>query len=408
MTKLDVPVARVFVPLLQPDLSYLGAYGGRASAKSIFFAEHAITRMMAKKTDVVALREVQKSITYSIKREVERSISKFNLGDYFDVIDKKITHRNGGVMIFEGMQNHTAESVKSLSGFDIALLEEAQSFSQLSLDTIRPTIMRKPGAQIWAAWNPKQPTDAIDRFFRGDEPPPKSACVRSNYTDNPWLPDETLQEIEYDRRIGPVERFNHIWLGAYQLPGEALVFRNWRTEEFDTPAGTHFRFGADWGFSIDPSVLVRCYSVGRTLYIDQECYQIGCEIDKLPDLFMSVPESERWAIIADSARPETISYMQRHGFPRMQAALKGAGSVEEGIQFMQSMEIVVHPRCKHTIQELSTYSYKIDKETGKPIPILSDKNNHVIDALRYANEGARRIAANNNWGATPIVGTGIR
>jgi phage terminase large subunit len=119
---------------------------------------------------------------------------------------------------------------------------------------------------------------------------------------------------------------------------------------------------------------------------------VGCEVDALPDLFMTVPESEKWPITADSARPETISYMQRHGFPKIMPAVKGARSLEEGIEFLRSFDIVVHPRCKHTIDELTMYSYKRDPLTDKVIPVLEDKDNHVIDAMRYACEAARRVA----------------
>jgi phage terminase large subunit len=124
--------------------------------------------------------------------------------------------------------------------------------------------------------------------------------------------------------------------------------------------------------------------------VDWEAYQVGCEIVNLPDLFMSVPEAEKWPITADSARPETISYMKSHGFPRILPAVKGAKSIDDGIEFLKSFDIVVHPRCQHTIDELTMYSYKTDPLTGKILPILEDKNNHVIDALRYSCEGARR------------------
>jgi phage terminase large subunit len=150
------------------------------------------------------------------------------------------------------------------------------------------------------------------------------------------------------------------------------------------------RQGADWGFSVDPSVLVQCAIVGRNLYVAHEAYRVGCEIDFLPDLFRTVPDAERWPTIADSARPETISYMQRHGFPRLLAAIKGPRSLEEGVEFLKSFDIIVHPRCKHTIDELTAYSYEIDPLTSLVLPKLADKDNHVIDALRYACEGARR------------------
>jgi phage terminase large subunit len=105
---------------------------------------------------------------------------------------------------------------------------------------------------------------------------------------------------------------------------------------------------------------------------------------------MSVPESERWPITADSARPETISHVKKHGFPRINAAVKGPKSIEDGIEWLKNYDIIVHPRCKHTIDELTLYSYKVDKITGQVLPVLEDKENHVIDALRYAVEGVRR------------------
>ena len=117
---------------------------------------------------------------------------------------------------------------------------------------------------------------------------------------------------------------------------------------------------------------------------------VGCEIDLLPQLFDRVPDSRKYFITADSARPETISYMRNHGYPKINRSTKGANSVQEGIEFLQSFDIVVHPRCEHTIKELNDYSYKIDSLTGQVLPQLADKDNHVIDAVRYALEGARK------------------
>ena len=117
---------------------------------------------------------------------------------------------------------------------------------------------------------------------------------------------------------------------------------------------------------------------------------IGCEIDQLPDLFDRVPDARKWFITADSARPETISYMQKHGYPKINGAQKGPRSLEEGVAWLQSFDIIVHPRCTHTIDELTLYSYKQDPLTGKVLPMLEDKHNHCIDSLRYACEGARK------------------
>jgi phage terminase large subunit len=227
-------------------------------------------------------------------------------------------------------------------------------------------------------------------MFRGpDGPPPGSIIRRVNWDSNPFFPEVLKAELEYDQKRDP-EKYAHVWLGEYQRNSEARVFRNWSVEEFEAPVDAVHRFGADWGFAIDPTVLVRCHLVGRKLYVDYEAYMVGCEIDNTPSLFDSVPESRRYLITADSARPETVSYMQRNGFPKIVPAIKGPGSVEDGVEFLKNYDIVVHPRCQHVIDELTLYSYKIDKLTDAVLPQLDDKSNHTIDALRYACEGARR------------------
>lgn len=387
MNELILNTAEVFEPLLQPA-RYKGAHGGRGSGKSHFFGEMLIEDHIREKIDSVCLREIQKSLQFSVKKLLETKIQSMNAGYYFDVQDKVIKAKNGGIITFQGMQDHTAESIKSLEGFKRAWFEEAQSASQRSLDLLRPTI-RAPGSELWFSWNPNLETDPVDVMLRGEKKPPGAVVVRANYMDNPWCPQELLDEMEYDRDRDP-EKYAHIWLGEYQRNSSARVFKNWKIEEFDTPPGAVHRLGADWGFSIDPSVLVRCHIDGRRLYIDYEAHMIGCEIDQLPDLFDRVPDSRKWFITADSARPETISYLRNHGFPKINAAIKGAKSLEEGIEFLRTFDIIVHPRCQHTIDELTLYSYKTDPLTGVVIPVLEDKNNHIIDALRYACEGIRR------------------
>lgn len=340
------------------------------------------------KTDAVCVREIQKSLNQSVKKLLEMKIEALGVGSLFEVQEAVIKCHNGGKIIFNGLQNHTADSIKSLEGYDIAWVEEAQSLSQRSLDILRPTI-RKANSEIWFSWNPECETDPVDAFLRCANQPPDAVVVEANFSDNPWFPEVLRDEMEYDRKRD-IDKYAHVWLGKYNKNSEARVFRNWVVEEFEAPRGTIFRFGADWGYSVDPSVLVRCYVEGRTLFIDHEAYMVGCEIDYLPDLFSRVPESNKWPIIADSARPETISYMRNHGYPKINPAVKGARSIEEGIEFMRAYEIVVHPRCEHTIDELTKYSYKTDPLTGQVLPVLQDKDNHVLDSIRYATEGIRK------------------
>ena len=395
--ELTIDTPRWFVPLLEPA-RYKGVHGGRGSGKSHAMAEYVVERCIMAKTNVVCIREVQKSLAQSVKKLIENKIEAMGVGHMFEVQQSLIKAPHGGLIIFTGMANHTADTIKSLEGFDIAWFEEAQSCSQRSLDLLRPTI-RKPGSELLFTWNPSMPTDPIDVLLRGETLPPNAVVVQANYRDNPWLPDVLLEELNYDRSRDP-DKFAHIWLGEYQRNSEARVFKNWRIEECEPPNGVTFRFGSDFGFSVDPSCALRCWIEGRHLYVDHEAYRIGCEIDQLPDLFMSIPEAERWPMVADTSRPETISYLRRHGFPKIQPAIKGARSVEEGIAFLQSFDIIVHPRCVHLIDELTLYSYEVDDLTGAVLPKLADKDNHLIDSLRYACEGVRRAAA-----ARPVVTT---
>ena len=387
MSILTIQTPRKFKPLLRAA-RYKGAFGGRGSGKSHFFAELLVERAILQPgLRAACVREVQKSLKNSVKLLVEDKIRKLGVSHSFEVLEAEIRTPGGGVIIFQGMQNHTADSIKSLEGFDVAWVEEAQSLSQRSLDLLRPTI-RKAGSELWFSWNPNKPDDPVDALLRGPSPPVDSAVVEVNWNDNPWLPAELKADLEDDRRRDP-DKFLHVWGGQYALNSEARVFRNWRVEEFETPADAVHRFGADWGFAIDPTVLVRCHIDGRKLYVDAEVWQVGCEIDRTPALFDQIPGARKFLIRADSARPETVSYMKRQGF-RIIEAIKGPGSIEDGVEFLRSFDIIVHPRCKKVAEELTLYAYKVDQHTGDILPMLDDKNNHTIDALRYALEELRR------------------
>ena len=383
---LEIETAEVFEPLLRPA-RYKGAHGGRGSGKSHFFAELLVEQCVLRPgTRAACVREVQKSLKNSVKLLVEDKIKALGVPG-FEILEAEIKTPGGGVIMFQGMQNHTADSIKSLEGFDIAWVEEAQSLSQRSLDLLRPTI-RKPGSELWFSWNPNKPTDPVDVLLRGENRPSDAIVVEANYSDNPWLPQELRVDLEDDRRRDP-DKYLHVWGGHYSLNSEARVFRNWKIEEFDTPKDAVHRFGADWGFATDPTALVRCHIDGRNLYVDHEAVEVGCEIDHTPALFDRIDGSRDFLIRADSARPETVSYMKRQGF-RIVSALKGQGSLEDGVEFLRSFDVIVHPRCANVINELTLYSYKTDPQTGEILPMLEDKNNHTIDALRYALEELRR------------------
>lgn len=390
MTK-QVDLPEYAADLWQP-FRHLAWHGGRGPGKTRTVATGLILQSMERHERVLCGRETQRSIRDSSKRVLDDEIDRLGVRSVFTSTETEIRGPNESLFLFTGLKGN-AVGVKSIEGVTTFWGDEAQAFSQGSIDTVVPTI-RGPGSRLIWTWNPDLPTDPIDKMFRGEGGAPPNSIVREvNYPDNPWFPEELRMEMEYTRSRD-IDKYNHVWLGQYRQNSEARVFKNWHVNpDLVAPAGAVFRQGADFGFSIDPSCLIRCWIEGHKLYVDYEAWGLGVEIDKLPELFMSVPDSEKWWTTADSSRPETISYLRRHGFPNIRPAIKGARSVEEGVEFLKSFDIEIHPRCEHLIQELTHYSYKTDPLTGEVLPVLQDKDNHLIDSLRYACEGARRADA---------------
>jgi phage terminase large subunit len=226
---LQIPTARVFEPLLHPA-RYKGAHGGRGSGKSHFFAELAVEACQAERgTQVLCIREVQRTLADSSKRLVEGKIAALGLGQGFKIWNDKIETPGDGIIIFQGMRDHTAESIKSLEGFKIAWVDEAQSLSARSLSLLRPTI-RVDGSEIWASWNPTRKNDAIDDFFRGPAgKPPGAVVVQANWRDNPWWNDvlEAERQLEFERYP---ERYDHTYEGDYAKAFEGAYFASLLSE----------------------------------------------------------------------------------------------------------------------------------------------------------------------------------
>ncbi|KKK89423.1 hypothetical protein LCGC14_2733250, partial [marine sediment metagenome] len=211
---LSIKVAEIFKPLLAPS-RYKGAHGGRGSGKSHFFAGLAVVLcLQSPGSRIVCAREVQRSLRDSVKLLVEDKIREYGVEDQFKIMYDHVRTPGKGMIVFQGLQEHTKESIKSFEGFDVAYLEEAHTITKGSLELLRPTI-RKPGSQIWASWNPRLVTDPIDTLLRGETPPPRTTVVRANWRDNPWFPPELEEERTYDEIINPV-RYAHIWEGEYE------------------------------------------------------------------------------------------------------------------------------------------------------------------------------------------------
>jgi phage terminase large subunit len=374
--------------LWSKEARHIALWGGRGAAKSRSIASALILQAAEEHRRVLCGREVQRSIKDSVKRLLDDEIERIGLAAGFTSTDTEIRGPNDSLFIFTGLKGNAA-GVKSIEGITDFWGEEASAISQGSIETVIPTI-RAPGSRLIWSWNPDLETDPVDVMFRGPAgPPPRSIVKNVNFRQNPWFPAELQEEMEFTRGRD-IDKYNHIWLGQYRRNSEARVFKNWRVEAFESPSNVEYRLGADFGFSIDPSAALRCWIDGTQIFVDHEAWGLGVEIVNLPKLFMSIPGAEKWWMTADSSRPETISHLRQNGFPRIQSAVKGARSLEEGVEFLKSYDLVIHPRCQHLIDELTLYSYKLDTLTGQVTSVLEDKDNHLIDALRYAVEGARR------------------
>jgi phage terminase large subunit len=209
---LDVPTAGIFLPLLDPA-RYLVAHGGRGSGKSWFFAALLIERTWDSDLRAVCVREYQSSIRDSVRQLLIDNIQSLGLGHYYEITDTEIRGKYGSKIIFKGMQSYNSESIKSLAEYDVAWVEEAQNLSQRSLSILRPTI-RKEQSQLWFSYNPTDENDAVDKFFRGKNPPKDLIIVEANHSDNPWFPAVLRQEMLEDRVRSPALA-SHVWEGDY-------------------------------------------------------------------------------------------------------------------------------------------------------------------------------------------------
>lgn len=218
---LTLKTAEVFEPLLAPA-RYKGAHGGRGSGKSHFFAEALVEECYAVRgTRAVCIREVQKTLAQSSKKLLEDKIQEMGFGPHFNVLNDRIETPGNGLILFQGMQDHTAESIKSLEGCRIAWTEEAQTLSSRSLSLLRPTI-RMPNSELWFSWNPRRKTDAVDEFLRGKQPE-GAVVVQANWRHNPWFPAVLEDERRLDLELYP-DRYEHIWEGDYARAFEGAYF----------------------------------------------------------------------------------------------------------------------------------------------------------------------------------------
>lgn len=395
MTVARIEIPPKLIPVFEGNYRYRCSHGGRGSAKTRTFALMTAIRgymaaMNGQSGVILCAREYMNSLEESSMEEVKQAIRSVPwLNDFYELGEKYIRTKCRSVnYVFAGLR-HNLDSIKSKARILIAWVDEAESVSEIAWTKLAPTV-REEGSEIWVTWNPERDGSATDKRFRKN-PPDNAIVVEMNYGDNPWFPSVLEDERLNDQARLDSATYAWIWEGAYLENSDKQVLANkYVVQSFPDDLwkqADRLLFGADFGFANDPNTLLRYFILNDSLYIEYEAYGVGIELDHIPAFYDGIPEVRKWSIKADSARPETISYLRRQGF-NISAAKKWQGSVEDGITFLRGFkQIIIHPRCKETAKEARLYSYKTDRITGEVLPVILDANNHCWDAVRYGLDG---------------------
>ncbi len=403
MTTLTVELPPKLIPLFahkRGDVRYRVLHGGRGSGKSFSVAKMAALWGAVEPLRILCVRELQNSIKESMHAELKNAISSCPwLSTQYDVGIDYLRHKNNGTeFIFRGLR-HNIEAVKSMAQIDLVIAEEAETIPAASWQDLLPTI-RIDKSEIIIIFNPKYRNSWVAETFLNNPPPPRSVVVELNWSDNPFFSD-----VLNEQRLDAMSRmddalYRHIWEGQFYEASEAQIFNGkFIVKEFEPQPFWNGPYnGLDFGFANDPTAATKSWVFDNVLYIEHEACKVGLEIDDTAKYLMdNIPGIENYEVIADSARPESISYLKRNGLPKVKSCVKGKGSVEDGIAHLKGYkQIVIHPRCTATAQEFRLYSYKTDRLSGEILPVIQDKHNHLMDSLRYAHERNMRRGTTKN------------
>lgn len=378
----EITIFEQYKPFFLGDHRFNVVYGGRGKGATWNIARGLLAESLQERHRILCTREFQNSINESVYETLRSQIYLLGLEPYFNIQKTSIESVNGSEFIFKGLR-HNVDSIKSMEGITRCWISEADKVPQESLDKLIPTV-RAEGSKFYIDFNTDSEEDPIYSMFIKNERSDAYVMFQT-YKDNPFFPEVLKADMEHDREYD-YEKYLWVWEGQPRSFSEACVFHGrYMVDDFETPNDAEFYHGIDWGFAQDPTVAVRCFIKDGFLYVDKEVGGVGIDVDLLPKVFEQIPTLKNWVSYADSSRPETISYMKKHGYPYIRPSIKGKGSVEDGIELLKGFKkIIIHPRCEGTIEEMKLYRYKRNSLTGDIMPIVEDKNNHRIDALRYS------------------------
>lgn len=389
----------VYLPYLKDETPTQIYYGGASSGKSVFMAQRAIFDLLNGGRNYLICRQVGRTLRGSVVQEINKIIQQWNVKSLFHInkTDGTVTCENGYQIVFTGLDD--VEKLKSITPskgvFTDTWIEEA---TETESDSIGLLLKRQRGGsektpkRLILSFNPilqlhwiyKEYFAAIgwedeQKEYRDD----KLLILKTTYKDNRFL---TTQDIERLEDESDSYRYNVYTLGRWGVLGD-VIFTNWSVKDLSDMHDqfTNHRNGLDFGFSIDPAALwVAHYDkMRKTIYIYDELYERGLTNDLLAIEIINRVQSNY--VTGDSAEPKSIVELRNAGV-NIRGAKKGKDSVNFGIQWLQQQTIIIDTKCINTRNEISTYHWKQDKD-GNAMRIPVGKNDHLIDAGRYAHEG---------------------
>ena len=374
-----------FKRLFDDDWREAAIHGGRYSLKSHTVARYLLIKARQSKIRIACFREFQNSIAESSHQLLSDLIDQYDLKDFQVTNNSIINTVNGSDFLFKGLWNND-QTIKSIEGINVAWVEEAQTVSQKSLEVLTPTV-REPGSRIIYTYNRLMEDDPVHTRLVV-EGRPNTLVINVNYDiaiKYGIMPEVILAEIEDDKEKRPA-LYKHKWLGEpYGL--ERKIYNNWAIVDEIPHEARLWRRGMDFGYSIDPTVLVDLYEFNGGFIIDERIYQKGLSNKAIADKILNF-ELPDTLVIADSAEPKSIDEIASYGV-NIVGAKKGQGSVLQGIQYVQGQKISITSRSARSIKAYRNYMFQLDR-TGKIIQVPDDTNHewsNPLDAVRYGFNG---------------------
>ncbi|OMK19126.1 phage terminase large subunit, pbsx family [Clostridioides difficile] len=371
-------------------------FGGSSSGKSFSLAQRTVLDVFKGNRNYLIVRNVQSTLKRSCLNEITKAINNFKLNEYFQVnkTDMIITCKlNNKQILFCGLDD--VEKVKSITPIDGVItdiwVEEATETDYKAVKQLDKRLRGKSKVvkRLTLSFNPILKdhwlyTEYFDIWEDDKQYVEKDnvSILKTTYKDNKFLAEDDIKALENESDKYYYEVYT---LGNWGVLG-AVIFKNWRVEDFSDIESTfdNFRHGIDWGFADDPFAYVKSHydRMRRKLYICDEIEAVGLLNREAAPLVSKKANGD--LVICDNASPKDVAEFSDLRINAV-SARKGAGSIEYGIKFLQGLEIIIHPRCQNFKNEINKYKYKEDKN-GNILPIAVDKDNHLIDALRYSLE----------------------